>query len=549
MTARGRVLLYGESYVGRYRVGGVGGSPSNNAAAAASPIVSVKFSPSLTRFARCGVFGISRVPLDDMACVLENTSMSLEHLVDLYESGELWRNDAGEEVWNALADAEESENDEPNAPQRRVCDLTGLLFVAGIFVDHDGAVCWAAARHKETIVGAQTDPLALQLAIRAKDALVAHLGASAQPPLVLARAIATQIRSFRDTVATRTEVLPIASEQDVVLLWGVDWVPGQFREAIAALALPQRARLLQFSPSAIFDTADNAALVQLCVQDMPLLEALCLKGTTGLLPTTVERLLHECAKLRFLCIAGATVVPLLSSDVKAKCIHVSRSGAVADSAYDWFVASAVPYYRSRDQIEAAAQPMSPVSPAVVSTVPVQVRLTPVAEWTFPVADAHKRSFMANAEAYLSHSSRKLVIDQFPVLPLAVLQGAKLFIDQASDGCHVHHRVLLCDELVSGFVDLSLWFAAGFVVVAHQCTVREHFVRWWHSYSLQPLLGRFCERFLAWTGNEWSQLAQFRSVPNKVCLLELGVSVQFANFFCVFPCSCGCAIRTRLCVPL
>jgi hypothetical protein len=155
------------------------------------------------------------------------------------------------------------------------------------------------------------------LASRATAALAALAGVAA--PL-LAVGVAAQVLVFRESLAVSMQVQPVVGAREVLLLWGVRWAPGQLRAAVDERAGIERAggaggtsrdsnvlaqvRVLQFSPTAVFDDVDNDALLTLCLRSAAL-EVLCLKGATGVAVATVQRLLTEHKALRFVCVVGA----------------------------------------------------------------------------------------------------------------------------------------------------------------------------------------------------------------------------------------------------
>jgi hypothetical protein len=237
------------------------------------------------------------------------------------------------------------------------------------------------------------------------------------------------VLAFRESLAVALQVSPVLSAREVLLLWGVRWAPGDLRAAVDERAGIERAggaggasrdsnvlaqvRVLQFSPTAVFNDADNDALLTLCLGDMPRLQALCLKGATGVAVATVQRLVAEHKALRFVCVVGAKK-PNIGREVAAmegrgvaltdKTIAVPL-GAIATSdarerakraAYDWLMASAARRYST-----SLPQLASPPLPQVVFRPfarPV-VTLTDV-EHRFSLDAGARRSFLDRVLAFI-----------------------------------------------------------------------------------------------------------------------------------------------------
>jgi hypothetical protein len=323
-----RVLLYGESYALRFQTTTTASTlPFVGAAPPHSAPVTVNFSCNATDLpvlARCGEFLVHHGP---SYCVLESSKMTLEQLRDVLASGELFHVAAGEAVWNALlaaddgaedagdVDDEDGYNDDNDS--RTVADVTGLLLVAGVFVQGDGSVV------SDLITQRQRSDAATNLRMLASRATAALAAvARVQAPL-LAVGVAAQVLAFRESLVVALQVPPVVGAREVLLLWGVRWAPGQLRAAVderagagieraggssgasrVSSALAQ-VRVLQFSPTAVFDDADNDALLALCLDALPCLQALCLKGASGITVATIQRLLTEHKALRFVCVVGA----------------------------------------------------------------------------------------------------------------------------------------------------------------------------------------------------------------------------------------------------
>jgi hypothetical protein len=288
-----RVLLYGESYAMRYQTTTVPSFATLMAAPLRNETVSVNFASCATDLpvlSRCGEFLVRYGP---SYCVLESSQMTLDQLRAVLASGELFHVAAGEVVWNALlatdngayddvADVDDND-DNDSRTVANVADFAGLLLMAGVFVHGNGTVV------SDMIAQPQRKDVAVDLrmlASRATAALAALAGVAA--PL-LAVGVAAQVLVFRASLAVSMQVQPVVGAREVLLLWGVRWAPGQLRAAVderaggaggtsrdsSALA---HVRVLQFSPTAVFDGVDNAALLTLCLCDLPRLEVLCLKG-------------------------------------------------------------------------------------------------------------------------------------------------------------------------------------------------------------------------------------------------------------------------------
>ena len=132
-------------------------------------------------------------------------------------------------------------------------------------------------------------------------------------------------------------------------------------------------------------------------------------------------------------------------------------------------------------------------------------------------DAHKQ-YVDQVRAYLDagKGSSQRVGDKFP-LPVTINQSSLFVgIGAGTDG-YVEHRALLRDDTGTAFADLSLWCAAGFVLVFTLCGVRETIVRWQQCTALQPLLAQFARLFHELTGSTWG--GEFKKRANKFSLCK------------------------------
>jgi hypothetical protein len=530
--ASSRVLLYGESYELRHQsitppairfnsMTTMAAAPQHNS------VVTVNFAATnLPVLSRCGEFLVHRGP---SYCALESSEMTLEQVRAVLASGELFDVAAGEVVWNALLaaddDADGGGDDEcgdSDINDGRALldanDFAGLLFVAGVVV-RDGAVVsdLVAPRPRRDEAARQDDAASLRaLASRATMALATLAGVAPAP---LAVGVGAQVLAFGEAPVVAMQVSPVKSGREVLLLWGVRWDSGKLRAAVDSRAsgVLARVRVLQFSPTAVFDEIDNDALLTLCLRDMPSLQALCLKGATGVSASTIVRLIGEHKALRFVCVVGAKRPDIGRELASAGVVEKNKLivlplGAVALSdsherakraAYDWLMASAASRY-SVPLVPAAAPSVSATTtvaapPQVVfrSLVPV-VTLTD-AEHQLGFAAADQRSFVRRVLAHIDSGGGEC---DFP-LPIPIANASLFAARDADKKKFVEYRTLLLDKAGKAFVDLSLWCAAGFVLIVNWCTMGNMRVTWRECSSLQPLLAQFARYFLDWTGSDWS----------------------------------------------